>query len=32
MLLGKLAKYGVVAWLAAHFPRKFAEFRKTPAA
>ncbi len=32
MLLGKLVKYGVVAWLAAHFPRKFAEFRNAPTA
>jgi membrane protein YqaA with SNARE-associated domain len=30
MLLGKLVKYGVVAWLAAYFPKKFAEFGKTP--
>lgn len=31
MLIGKLAKYGVVAWLAAYFPKKFATFGKTPA-
>jgi membrane protein YqaA with SNARE-associated domain len=29
MLIGKLAKYGVVAWLAAYFPKRFAEFVKT---
>jgi membrane protein YqaA with SNARE-associated domain len=31
VLLGKLVKYAVVAWLAAHFPKKFAAFRDSPA-
>jgi membrane protein YqaA with SNARE-associated domain len=32
MLLGKLVKYGVVAWMAVHFPKKFAALRNPPAA
>jgi membrane protein YqaA with SNARE-associated domain len=31
VLLGKLVKYAVVAWLAAHFPKKFAAFRNSAA-